>query len=111
MADLSQMSMDELLKYQADIAAAMEAKKSEELKSVQAELLLLDHKAQQLGSSALELLGGNKAGKAPKAKAAPKYAHPENAAETWSGRGRMPVWMKEYVDNGGDKDDLLIKKD
>ena len=110
MADLSQMSMDELLKYQADIAAAMEEKKADELKSVQAELLLLDHKAQQLGSSALELLGG-KGGKSQKAKATPKYAHPENPAETWSGRGRQPVWMKEYVENGGDKDNLLIKKD
>ena len=110
MPDLSQMSMDELLKYQADIAAAMESKKAEELKAVQAELLLLDHKAQQLGSSALELLGG-KGGKAAKVKAPARYAHPENPAKTWSGRGRMPVWMKEYVENGGDKDDLLIKKD
>ncbi|WP_065333804.1 H-NS histone family protein [Tritonibacter mobilis] len=110
MADLSQMSMDELLQYQADIAQAMEAKKSEELKSVQAELLLLDHKAQQLGSSALELLGG-KGGKSQKVKAPARYVHSENPELTWSGRGRQPDWIKDHIANGGDKDDFLIKKD
>ncbi|WP_065324345.1 H-NS family nucleoid-associated regulatory protein [Tritonibacter mobilis] len=110
MADLSQMSMDELLKFQADIEEVMKSKKAEELKSVQEELLLLDHKAQQLGSSALELLG-SKGGKATKAKAPAKYAHPENPAETWSGRGRYPEWVKDHIENGGDKDDFLIKKD
>lgn len=110
MTDLSQMSMDELLKFQADIEEVMKSKKAEELKSVQEELLLLDHKAQQLGSSALELLGG-KGGKAAKVKSPARYAHPENPAETWSGRGRQPDWIKDHIANGGDKDDLLIKKD
>ena len=110
MTDLSQMSMDELLQHQEAIKAAMESKKADELKYIQAELVALDQTAQKLGSSALELLSG-KGGKSQKAKATPKYAHPENPSLTWSGRGRYPEWVKDHIENGGDKDDFLIKKD
>lgn len=42
-------------------------------------------------------------------KAAPqKYAHPENASLTWSGRGRKPKWVAEALDRGKQLDDLLI---
>mgnify|MGYP000291809121 CR=1 FL=1 len=111
MTDLSQMSMDELLQQQEAIKAAMEEKKADALKELQAELVTLDHKAQQLGSSVLELLGGSKGGKAPKAKAAPKYAHPENPSLTWAGRGARPKWLAEMLDAGAKIDDFLIKKD
>ncbi|WP_299970590.1 H-NS histone family protein [uncultured Roseobacter sp.] len=46
----------------------------------------------------------------PKAPAKPKYAHPENPALTWSGRGRQPVWFKEAVAAGKRLEDLAIKK-
>ena len=32
--------------------------------------------------------------KAPKQKSAAQFRDPENSANTWSGRGRMPAWMK-----------------
>lgn len=38
-----------------------------------------------------------------------KYANPKNPSQTWSGFGRQPDWVKDYVDAGGKKDDLLIK--
>jgi len=37
----------------------------------------------------------------------PKYKDP-NSAATWTGKGKPPLWMKAYLDAGGDKDDLLI---
>jgi DNA-binding protein H-NS len=37
------------------------------------------------------------------------YRHPENADQTWSGRGRQPDWMKEALAAGKSKDDFLIK--
>ena len=39
---------------------------------------------------------------------APKYRNP-SSGETWTGRGRQPVWVREFVDNGGSLDALLIK--
>jgi DNA-binding protein H-NS len=39
---------------------------------------------------------------------AAKYRHPENAALTWTGRGRTPKWVLEHEAQGGSRDDLLI---
>lgn len=35
-----------------------------------------------------------------KGSVAPKYRHPEDHSKTWSGRGKRPVWITEYL--GGD---------
>ncbi|WP_112312273.1 H-NS histone family protein [Pseudogemmobacter bohemicus] len=71
--------------------------------------------AREAGLTVRDLFGFG-GGDAPKVKAtrakgdiAPKYAHPENPSITWSGRGRQPVWFKEWVDGGKSGDDLLIK--
>lgn len=38
---------------------------------------------------------------------AAKYADPEG--KTWSGRGRTPAWIVEHEEQGGSRDDFLIK--
>ena len=43
-----------------------------------------------------------------RAKVAPKYAHPDNPEQTWTGRGRNPLWVSELLDSGKSLDDLLI---
>lgn len=53
----------------------------------------------------------SKGTKTPKAGATvgePKYRNPANPDETWTGRGRPPTWVKEHVENGGDKEVFLI---
>lgn len=42
-----------------------------------------------------------------------KYQHPENAAVTWSGRGRKPRWVTEWLNQnpGGDIEDLAIGRE
>lgn len=42
-------------------------------------------------------------------KVKPKYRNPEDRSETWSGRGRMPVWMAAMVKKGKKPGDFLIK--
>ena len=39
-----------------------------------------------------------------------KYRNPANVTETWAGRGRQPVWVREHVEGGGSLEDLLIDK-
>ncbi|MEM9601414.1 MAG: H-NS histone family protein [Pseudomonadota bacterium] len=46
----------------------------------------------------------------PRAKVAPKYRNPKNAAEQWTGRGRQPLWVAAFIKDGGKLDQLLIKK-
>jgi DNA-binding protein H-NS len=41
---------------------------------------------------------------------APKYMNPVNSSETWAGRGVKPKWVKDYLDEGGKVEDLLIDK-
>jgi len=58
----------------------------------------------------ISLMTGNqaksaaKAAKAPTTPGKPLYRNPENAKETWTGKGREPGWMK-----GQDREKFLIK--
>ena len=38
----------------------------------------------------------------------PKYRNPANGAETWTGRGKPPRWMADYLAKGKKKEDFLI---
>lgn len=38
----------------------------------------------------------------------PKYANPDNKAQTWSGLGRQPQWFKEAIGSGMKREDLAI---
>lgn len=42
-------------------------------------------------------------------KVPPKYMNPDNHEQTWSGRGRKPLWMVEHLEKGALIDDLLIE--
>lgn len=57
--------------------------------------------------SDLGLAGGRARGGA-KAPSVARYANPNNPAETWSGRGRRPGWVKAALEAGGSLDALAI---
>ena len=42
-------------------------------------------------------------------KVKPKYRNPGKRSETWTGRGRMPLWLVALVKKGKKPDDFLIK--
>ncbi len=42
-------------------------------------------------------------------KVKPKYRNPDKRSETWTGRGRMPLWMTALVKKGKKPDDFLIE--
>ena len=46
--------------------------------------------------------------KGVRAKAEAKYRDPDNAGNTWSGRGRLPRWLQEKVDAGEDRERFKI---
>jgi len=41
-------------------------------------------------------------------KVEPKYRDPDNARNTWSGRGSQPLWLAEKVKRGRHPTDFLI---
>lgn len=53
---------------------------------------------------------GRKTGrKKTRGKVAPKYRNPGNPRETWTGRGRKPLWVVAALDSGKKLQDLAIK--
>ena len=51
---------------------------------------------------------GGKSAKGPKASVAPKYRNPDNASQTWSGRGKRPLWFNEALKKRGVTAESLI---
>lgn len=42
-------------------------------------------------------------------KVAPKYRNPDNADETWTGRGKQPRWLAAFTAQGRGADEFLIR--
>jgi len=47
--------------------------------------------------------------KKTRGKVAPKYRNPANSRETWTGRGRKPLWVVAALESGKKLQDLAIK--
>src|SRR5690349_10391690 len=44
---------------------------------------------------------GGQRSKGPRATVAPKYRNPENSDQTWSGRGKRPLWFTQALKKKG----------
>lgn len=52
--------------------------------------------------------GRNAAAKPAKAVGNARYVNPDDASQTWSGRGRRPSWVNESLNNGKSLEDLAV---
>jgi len=43
-------------------------------------------------------------------KVAPKYRNPKDRSQTWSGRGRTPLWLQAMIKQGHKVDEFAIRK-
>ncbi len=102
--NLDKMSVKDLKQLQKDVDKAIKAAEDRSRKDA---LTALEETAKKHGFSLSDLTGAMPK-KRKSSPATPKYAHPENAELTWSGRGRQPVWFKEALENGKTPDDLAI---
>ena len=101
--DVNTLSLDELKKLERDVAKMIDG--YEERKKADARKVI-EARARELGFNLGELTGMI----VKKKRAAPiaKYRNPDNADETWSGRGRKPVWYAAQIENGKLPADMLI---
>ena len=105
MADfnLEALSLKELRQLQKALAKAISTYEDRHKAEARAKL---DAIANEMGYSLADLIGVEiKASRAP---TVAKYRHPENAALTWSGRGRRPQWFADHINAGSDPGDLAI---
>ncbi|SDO02254.1 DNA-binding protein H-NS [Lutimaribacter pacificus] len=99
--DLDSLSLDELRTLQKQVARAIDNYKERQRQKALSEL---EAKAQEMGFSLNDLVGGKKS----KRMGIPKYRNPDDPAITWTGKGRRPEWVKEALKKGKSLDDLLI---
>ncbi len=99
--DLHSMSRKDLQKLSRDIDKALA---SIDKRDQKAALDAAERAAMEHGFSLAQLTGG--APRKGKGKAGsinpPKYRNPDDAAQTWSGRGRKPDWIKTAEAKGTD---------
>ncbi len=103
--DLDKHSISELKDLIANAEKAIEKKAREELKKAKAAAA---EAVKKFGFTLDEVTGGKPAPKTSKAKSKPKYANPDDASQTWSGRGRQPAWYKKAIDGGKKPEDMLL---
>lgn len=101
--NLKNMSVAELLDLQKAIPAELEARQKEERQKLLNEFR---DKAKALGISLEDLMGGAGKTKARGGKVPAKYVHPANPALTWTGRGKRPRWVTEWLESGKSMDQL-----
>ena len=103
--ELSNLSIEQLEQLKLDIDREISDRKKHKQKSLRADIERL---AREAGVSLEELFGG--AAKQAKAKStvAAKYRNPADPSQTWSGRGRQPVWLAALLAEGKSLADFLI---
>ncbi len=103
--DVDNMSLDDLraLKTRVDRAiASFDARRRKEA------LAAAERAARELGFNLSDLTGTGRGRRgASGAERPPKYINPQDATQTWSGRGRRPGWVVEHLEAGRNLEDLL----
>jgi len=102
--DLEDKSLDELRKLRRDVDNAIKTYQDRERKKA---LQAVEAKAAEMGFSLNDLVG-NASSRSRKVHP-PKYRDPANPANTWSGRGRQPGWVKDLLSSGKSLDDYQIR--
>ena len=102
--DLSNMSIAQLRSLQEQLKKELTQRESRERANAIEQILSI---AKSVGATVEELMAGAKL-KAPGAEVAPRYRNPADAAQQWTGRGRQPKWVKDWVEAGNDIEGLRI---
>lgn len=107
MIDVTHLSVNQLDDLIAQAQQEITRKKSLARKSLMADMEKL---ARDAGVSLSELFpeSGNSKPAKVKSTVAPKYRNPNDASQTWTGRGRQPLWIAALLAEGKRLDDLLI---
>lgn len=101
--DLEKLSLKELKELRNQVEKAIASFEERRKAAAVAEL---EEQAKKLGFSLSELTGAANTHK--RKPAAPKYANPDDPAQTWTGRGRRPRWVEAALAKGKSLDDLTI---
>lgn len=108
--NLKSMSIAELYELRNEVAAEIDSRSKEEREKLLREF---HDKAKALGVTLEELMSGllgkaRGSAKPAAKKVAAKYVHPGNSKLTWTGRGKRPRWIADWLESGKSLDDLKV---
>jgi len=104
--DFETYSVKELRQLRERIEVAIVERQKSERLELRAKMKEL---AEASGLSLEDVLGTAKRGKGGKGVVAVKYRNPEDSSQTWTGRGRMPIWLAEKLKKrGASKEDFAV---
>lgn len=107
MPDISNLSVEELRKLTAEAQALIESKKDQEIEDAYHQITQI---AESVGMSLEQFIeyGAQKRKKSTRKSVEPRYRNKNNAAETWTGRGKKPRWLVAELEKGAKLEDFLI---
>lgn len=105
--DLSALNRKELDALLDQVKGEIKNREVQEIAKAREQILSI---AQSVGVPLTELLQGRAPSKNKGQAVAMKYQHPDNQSQGWSGRGRQPKWVKEWVEGGKSLEKLEIQK-
>ncbi|HEU4843815.1 MAG TPA: H-NS histone family protein [Burkholderiaceae bacterium] len=101
--DLSNLSAAELRQLQEQIKRELKQREQSERLKAREQILAIAH---SVGVPLQELIGPGV--RAKTGTVAPRYRNPADASQQWTGRGRQPKWVKDWVDAGKSLDLLRL---
>jgi len=116
--ELGKMTLPQLEKLQARVEKAIVSAKGRKKKEAMA---AMEKAAKEFGLSVSEVLNdvtppkkrgrkaaGEKVAKPKATKGKAKFANPADPSQTWTGKGRQPVWYKSAVEAGTDPATMAV---
>ncbi len=110
--DLSNLSLQELRSLENQLKSEIKRRENEDMARAREQILAIAH---SVGIPLKDLIGA-KAGRggaatatgAPRAAVAVRFRHPADPSLQWTGRGRQPKWVVEWLAGGQSMDDLRV---
>lgn len=100
--NLSELSLAELKDLLTEIPKEIQRRQKAEKAKLLKEIESLAAQRGFALNDVIGAMGGKKSGSTLVA----KYRNPENAEQTWAGRGRQPKWVSEFLAKGGSLEQL-----
>ncbi|AXQ20887.1 H-NS histone family protein [Acinetobacter wuhouensis] len=107
MPDISNLSVEELRKLTAEAEALIESKKDQAVEDAYNQIIKIAESAGLTLEQFIEY-GSQKRKKTTRKVVEPRYRNKNNAADTWTGRGKQPRWLVAEIEKGAKLEDFLI---
>lgn len=105
-SDLERMSYAQLRALRDQVETAMVAAQANERQQIRAKMEAL---AAEAGLTLTEVLGNGKSTNKLAGRQVPiKYRNPKDTSQTWTGRGRKPLWLVAAIKKGQKLDTFLV---